>query len=229
MPRLARSIRKRRTYRRPLSLRPTFNCRLRWQFLKRRQYRDLGQRCQRNRLRLNRRRPQHHLNGLPLKRRARLRATTTQNSRLLVQRTCRTVLCKKWLRYRRATAAIFRPAPAPTNRSEHRIVPTNRSKAHGASAGNRLCNGPHATKGTNRTAANGAEMPTRRTSIVRRWGAGSMTMTMRPWRTSMMNPTRSSFVAWAGVGNLHSALGCVRQQFLQLLLVEFGVTGRQVT
>jgi hypothetical protein len=56
-----------------------------------------------------------------------------------------------------------------------------------------------------------------------------MTMTMRAWRPSMMNPTRSSFVAWAGVGNLHSALGRVRQQFLQLLLVEFGVTGRQVT
>ena len=226
MPRLARSIRKRRTHRRPLSLRPTFNRRLRWQFLKRRQYRDLGQRCQRNRLRLNRRRPQHHLNGLPLKRRARLRATTTQNSRLLVQRTCRTVLCKKWLRCR-ATAAIFRPAPAPTNRSGHRIVPTNRSKAHGASAGNRLCNGLHATKGTNRSAANGAEMPTRRTSTVRRWDAGSMTM--RAWPTSMMNPTSSSFVTWAGVGNLHSALGSVRQQFLQLLLVEFGVTGRQVT
>ena len=42
---------------------------------------------------------------------------------------------------------------------------------------------------------------TRRTSTAQRWGAGSMTMTMRAWRTSMMNPTRSSFVAWAGVGN----------------------------
>ena len=195
MPRLARSIRKRRTHRRPLNLRPTFNCRLQWQFLKRRLYRDLGQRCQRNRLRLNRRRPQRHLNGLLLKRRAWLRAKTTQDSRLLVQRTCRTVLCKKWLRYRRATAAIFRPAPAPTDRSGHRIVPTNRSKAHGVSAGNRLCNGPHANKEKNRSAANGAEMPTRLTSIVRRWGAGSMTKTMRAWRTSMMNPTRSSFVA----------------------------------
>jgi hypothetical protein len=76
----------------PADLRPTFNCRLRWQFLKRRPYRDLGQRfygaagCT----------PQSTAAATPPQRPA---AETTgtvarddDDNRLLVQRTCRTVL-----------------------------------------------------------------------------------------------------------------------------------------